>query len=108
MDWSTFFEAVVTASRVLMACSHWPALKKVTNSGVTRNCSLGVAGKAVTMLMIVGIVCAALAIFILKYVFSSSGPNPFETDTREPLKEMVHVRKEKNKVLKQGELQPTL
>ncbi|TWW70285.1 putative all-trans-retinol 13,14-reductase [Takifugu flavidus] len=37
-----------------------------------------------------------------KYVFGSSGPNPFEKDTREPLKPMVHNRKEKNKVLKQG------
>ncbi|KAM6914597.1 all-trans-retinol 13,14-reductase [Lycodopsis pacificus] len=54
------------------------------------------------MLLVVGIVCVALVIFILKYVFSSSGPNPFEKDTREPLKKMVHDRKEKNKVLKQG------
>lgn len=43
-------------------------------------------------------------LFIFKYVFSGSGPNPFEVDTREPLKKMVHDRKEKNKVLKQGEL----
>lgn len=50
------------------------------------------------------IISVALVIFILKYVFGSSGPNPFETDSREPLKKMVHDRKEKNKVLKQGEL----
>ncbi|XP_045896579.1 all-trans-retinol 13,14-reductase [Micropterus dolomieu] len=53
-------------------------------------------------MIIFGIICVALVIFILKYVFSSSGPNPFETDTREPLKKMVHDKKEKNKVLKQG------
>lgn len=52
----------------------------------------------------VAIICVGLAVFILKYVFSGSGPNPFEKDTREPLKKMVHDRKEKNKVLKQGEL----
>lgn len=56
-----------------------------------------------TMLLIVAVISVALVIFILKYVFSGSGPNPFETDTREPLKKMVHNRKEKNKVLKQGE-----
>ncbi|KAJ4932534.1 hypothetical protein JOQ06_010952 [Pogonophryne albipinna] len=44
----------------------------------------------------------AFVIFVLKYVFGSSGPNPFEKDTREPVKKMVHDRKEKNKVLKQG------
>lgn len=54
------------------------------------------------MLIVVGIISFALVIFILKYVFSS-GPNPFEKDTREPLKKMVHDRKQKNKVLKQGE-----
>lgn len=57
-----------------------------------------------TMLLIVAIVSVASVIFILKYVFGSSGPNPFETDTREPLKKMVHDRKEKKKVLKQGDL----
>uniref|UniRef100_A0A7N6AWX8 All-trans-retinol 13,14-reductase n=1 Tax=Anabas testudineus TaxID=64144 RepID=A0A7N6AWX8_ANATE len=50
----------------------------------------------------VTIISAALVIFILKYVFGSSGPNPFEKDSREPLKKMVHDLKEKNKVLKQG------
>ncbi|XP_078125690.1 all-trans-retinol 13,14-reductase [Sander vitreus] len=54
------------------------------------------------MLISVVIICVALVVFILKYVFNSSGPNPFETDTREPSKKMVHDRKEKNKVLKQG------
>lgn len=46
--------------------------------------------------------CAVLAIFVFKYVYGGSGPNPFEKDTREPLKKMVHDKKEKNKVLKQG------
>lgn len=50
----------------------------------------------------VGIV--ALFIFIFKYALGSSGPNPFEKDTREPLKKQVFDKKEKNKVLKQGEL----
>ncbi|XP_029292618.1 LOW QUALITY PROTEIN: all-trans-retinol 13,14-reductase-like [Cottoperca gobio] len=54
------------------------------------------------MLVAVGIVCVALVIYILKYFFFSSGPNPFGKDTREPLKQMVHDKKEKNKVLKQG------
>ncbi|XP_070837614.1 all-trans-retinol 13,14-reductase-like [Chaetodon trifascialis] len=53
-------------------------------------------------MIIVVIICVALGILILKYVFSGSGPNLFETDTREPLKEMVHDRKERKKVLKQG------
>ncbi|KAF3846061.1 hypothetical protein F7725_003139 [Dissostichus mawsoni] len=53
-----------------------------------------------TMLLSVVIFCVALVLFVLKYVFGSSGPNPFEKDTREPVKKMVH-RKEKNKVLKQ-------
>lgn len=50
------------------------------------------------------ILSVAVLTFVLKYVFSSSGPNPFEEDTREPLKKMVHDRKQKNEVLKQGEL----
>ncbi|XP_068606501.1 all-trans-retinol 13,14-reductase-like [Brachionichthys hirsutus] len=54
------------------------------------------------MLISIVIISVALVIFIIKYVFKSPGPNPFETDTREPLKNMVHDRKEKNKVLKQG------
>uniref|UniRef100_A0A3P8RT36 All-trans-retinol 13,14-reductase n=1 Tax=Amphiprion percula TaxID=161767 RepID=A0A3P8RT36_AMPPE len=54
------------------------------------------------MWLFVAVVLVALVVFLLKYVLSGSGPNPFETDTREPLKKMVHDRKEKNKVLKQG------
>uniref|UniRef100_A0A3B5PYK4 All-trans-retinol 13,14-reductase n=1 Tax=Xiphophorus maculatus TaxID=8083 RepID=A0A3B5PYK4_XIPMA len=54
------------------------------------------------MLMIVAFACVSLVIFILKYVFGNSGPNPFEKDCREPLKEKVYDKKEKNKVLKQG------
>lgn len=56
------------------------------------------------MLLTVALIFVFLLVFIYKYAFGSSGPNPFETDTREPLKKMVHDRKEKNKVLKQGEL----
>lgn len=56
-----------------------------------------------TMWISVAVICVALAGLIWKYVWGSSGPNPFDTDTREPLKKMVHDRKEKNKVLKQGE-----
>lgn len=59
------------------------------------------------MLLSVGIISVALVVFIIKYVFGSSGPNPFEKDTRVPLKPIVHHRKEKNKVLKQGELKTT-
>lgn len=55
------------------------------------------------MLLSVALISVCLLIFIYKYAFGSSGPNPFETDTREPLKKMIHDRKEKNKVLKQGE-----
>uniref|UniRef100_A0A3Q0REV8 All-trans-retinol 13,14-reductase n=1 Tax=Amphilophus citrinellus TaxID=61819 RepID=A0A3Q0REV8_AMPCI len=50
----------------------------------------------------VGIICAALVILLLKYVFGGRGPNPFEKDSREPLKKRVYDKKEKNKVLKQG------
>lgn len=56
------------------------------------------------MLLSVGIISVVLVVFIIKYAFGKSGPNPFEKDTRVPLKPMVHNRKEKNKVLKQGEL----
>lgn len=56
------------------------------------------------MLLSVVIISVALVVFIVKYVCGGSGPNPFEKDTRAPLKQMVHNRKEKNKVLKQGEL----
>lgn len=55
------------------------------------------------MLLSVGIISVALVVLVLKYVFGSSGPNPFEKDTRVPVKQIVHNRKEKNKVLKQGE-----
>ncbi|XP_034046121.1 all-trans-retinol 13,14-reductase [Thalassophryne amazonica] len=48
------------------------------------------------------IICPALVFIFLKYVFFSSGPNPFQTDSREPLKKKVFDKKEKNKVLKQG------
>uniref|UniRef100_A0A3Q3EMY2 All-trans-retinol 13,14-reductase n=1 Tax=Labrus bergylta TaxID=56723 RepID=A0A3Q3EMY2_9LABR len=54
------------------------------------------------MLLGLGTICVVLVIYILKYVFWSSGPNPFETDTREPVRKMVHDQKEKKKVLKQG------
>uniref|UniRef100_A0A3P9NUV7 All-trans-retinol 13,14-reductase n=1 Tax=Poecilia reticulata TaxID=8081 RepID=A0A3P9NUV7_POERE len=58
--------------------------------------------KVGVMLTIVAFACVSLVIFILKYVFGSSGPNPFEKDCREPLKEKVYDKKEKNKILKQG------
>uniref|UniRef100_A0A8C8JX28 All-trans-retinol 13,14-reductase n=1 Tax=Oncorhynchus tshawytscha TaxID=74940 RepID=A0A8C8JX28_ONCTS len=54
------------------------------------------------MWIIVAIICAALAAILYKYVFRTSGPNPFDIDTREPLKPLVTQKKEKNKVLKQG------
>nr|XP_046187969.1 all-trans-retinol 13,14-reductase-like [Oncorhynchus gorbuscha] len=54
------------------------------------------------MWIIVAIICAALAAFVYNYVFRTSGPNPFDIDTREPLKPLVTQKKEKNKVLKQG------
>ncbi|XP_066498154.1 all-trans-retinol 13,14-reductase [Hoplias malabaricus] len=54
------------------------------------------------MWIAVGLVFAALVLFLLKYAFGSSGPSPFDFDTREPLKPMVLERKQKNKVLKQG------
>nr|XP_055047600.1 all-trans-retinol 13,14-reductase [Misgurnus anguillicaudatus] len=53
------------------------------------------------MWLAVVIICVALVAIIYKYV-SGSGPNPFDIDTREPLKPLVFDRKEKNKVLKQG------
>ncbi|XP_051904338.1 all-trans-retinol 13,14-reductase [Hippocampus zosterae] len=54
------------------------------------------------MWLTVAIVTVTLLVVFFKYVFPSPGPNPFQTDTREPLKPMIHNRKEKNKVLKQG------
>ncbi|XP_022528563.2 all-trans-retinol 13,14-reductase [Astyanax mexicanus] len=55
------------------------------------------------MWLAVGLVCAVLGVFLLlKNVLGSSGPNPFEFDTREPLKPMVVDKKERGKVLKQG------
>lgn len=55
------------------------------------------------IMIAVGIICAAIVIFLLHYVFGGRGPDPFEKDTREPLKKRVYDKKEKNKVLKQGE-----
>uniref|UniRef100_A0A3B3ZC23 All-trans-retinol 13,14-reductase n=1 Tax=Periophthalmus magnuspinnatus TaxID=409849 RepID=A0A3B3ZC23_9GOBI len=49
----------------------------------------------------VAIVCAVLLALILKYIFTTPGPNPFARDSREPVRGIV-PRKEKNKVLKQG------
>ncbi|XP_061555561.1 all-trans-retinol 13,14-reductase [Phycodurus eques] len=54
------------------------------------------------MWLAVATIGVALLLLCLKYVFASSGSNPFEADTREPPKPMVHNSKEKNKVLKQG------
>uniref|UniRef100_A0A672H4Z0 All-trans-retinol 13,14-reductase n=1 Tax=Salarias fasciatus TaxID=181472 RepID=A0A672H4Z0_SALFA len=54
------------------------------------------------MWLIVAVFGVVLATVVLKYAFRSSGPNPFATDSREPLKKMVFDKKEKNKVLKQG------
>ncbi|XP_046895036.1 all-trans-retinol 13,14-reductase [Hypomesus transpacificus] len=54
------------------------------------------------MWIAVAVFCASLVAFLLKYVFGNSGPNPFDIDTREPLKPLVTDKKEKNKVLKQG------
>lgn len=53
------------------------------------------------MWITVAIICAALVAYLLKSWFTS-GPNPFDVDTREPLKPLVSDKKEKNKVLKQG------
>lgn len=55
------------------------------------------------MWVTVGIVVAAwLFVLLLKNVVFGSGPDPFEKDTREPLKPLVTDKKVKNKVLKQG------
>ncbi|KAL2101213.1 hypothetical protein ACEWY4_002974 [Coilia grayii] len=54
------------------------------------------------MWITVGIIVVALVVFLLKYVFTTPGPNPFHQDTREPLKPIVTDHKVKNKVLKQG------
>uniref|UniRef100_A0A3Q2CY13 All-trans-retinol 13,14-reductase n=1 Tax=Cyprinodon variegatus TaxID=28743 RepID=A0A3Q2CY13_CYPVA len=53
-------------------------------------------------MLILFIVCVFSVLLILKYVFGGSEPNPFGKDCREPLKEKVYDKKEKNKVLKQG------
>uniref|UniRef100_A0A8C6UMI1 All-trans-retinol 13,14-reductase n=1 Tax=Neogobius melanostomus TaxID=47308 RepID=A0A8C6UMI1_9GOBI len=53
------------------------------------------------MWITVGIICAVLLALVLKYIFTTSGPNPFARDTREPVREIL-TKKEKNKVLKQG------
>ncbi|XP_049600054.1 all-trans-retinol 13,14-reductase isoform X2 [Syngnathus scovelli] len=57
------------------------------------------------MWLTLAIISVALLVCCLKYVakhVATIGSNPFHRDTREPLKPMVHNRKEKNKVLKQG------
>ncbi|KAL7860695.1 hypothetical protein AOLI_G00170440 [Acnodon oligacanthus] len=54
------------------------------------------------MWVAVGLVIVLLVVLLFKYVFGSSGPSPFDFDSREPLKPMVLDEKEKNKVLKQG------
>ncbi|XP_057717119.1 all-trans-retinol 13,14-reductase-like [Corythoichthys intestinalis] len=54
------------------------------------------------MWLALAIVGVSLLIYCIKNALGSCGPNPFMVDTREPLKPMVHNRKEKNKVLKQG------
>lgn len=52
----------------------------------------------------IGLIVALLFIALfLKYVFGTSGPSPFDVDTREPLKPVQLDKKERNKVLKQGE-----
>ena len=55
------------------------------------------------MWIAIALICLALVIFLLKYVFSPTGPNPFDVDTREPVRPIVFDKKEKKKVLKQGE-----
>ncbi|XP_017561101.1 all-trans-retinol 13,14-reductase-like [Pygocentrus nattereri] len=54
------------------------------------------------MWVAVGLVVVLLVVLLLKNVLGSSGPSPFDFDSREPLKPMVLDKKEKNKVLKQG------
>ncbi|KAL6476691.1 hypothetical protein MHYP_G00151900 [Metynnis hypsauchen] len=54
------------------------------------------------MWVAVALVIVLLVVLLLKNVVGSSGPSPFDFDSREPLKPMVLDRKEKNKVLKQG------
>lgn len=49
----------------------------------------------------VAIICAGLLALVLKYIFTTPGANPFDRDTREPVREIL-TKKEKNKVLKQG------
>ena len=50
----------------------------------------------------VGLVIVLLVALLLKYAVGSSGPSPFDFDSREPLKPMVLDRIEKNKALKQA------
>lgn len=54
------------------------------------------------MWVAVGLVVVLVGALLYRYVFGGSGPSPFDFDSREPLKPMVHDKKEKNKVLKQG------
>lgn len=56
------------------------------------------------MWLSVGLIAAVLFVAIfLKYVVGTSGPSPFAMDTREPPKPVELDKKERNKVLKQGE-----
>lgn len=51
----------------------------------------------------VGVIVAVLLVTLfLKYVFGTSGPSPFDTDTREPPRPVELDKKQRNKVLKQG------
>ena len=49
------------------------------------------------MWVAVGLVVVLSVVLLFKYVFGSSGPSPFDFDSREPLKPMVLDEKEKNK-----------
>lgn len=77
--------------------------RRKTRRGAYSFCGSFSTEYAAIMWISVAIVCAALLALILKYVFTKSGPNPFEKDTCEPPRKIV-PRKEKNKVLKQGKL----
>lgn len=52
----------------------------------------------------IGLIVAVLFVALfLKHAFGAAGPSPFDTDTREPPKPVQLDKKERNKVLKQGE-----
>lgn len=56
------------------------------------------------MWVLAGLIVTVLLVgLFLKYVFGTSGPNPFDIDTREPPKPVELDKKERSKVLKQGE-----